>query len=139
MLACGPIYRRSKPKLLYMHEDTCHLPSMQSTKCPLQCMHHTKCPFHTPQHVSLIYYNMCYSYTTPCVHHAPCYLSSHATFHFVECMLDMWQWLSPTTLMIPSNGENFIKTSLLKFCRYTSIIDKSYYFQYFFYYSNSDK
>jgi len=36
--------------------------------------------------------------------------------------------------MIPSNDEIFIKTYLLKFCRYKHkfIIDKSYYFQYSF-------
>jgi len=79
MFAHGHIYRRNKPKLSYMHEDTYHLSFMQNTKCPLQCMHH----------------NMWYSYTTPCVHHAPCYLSSHATFHFVKCMLAMWKWLDP--------------------------------------------
>ena len=91
MLAHGPIYRRSKPKLPYMHEDTCHLPFMQNTKCPLQCMYHTKCPLHASQHVSLMHYTMCYSYTKSCVHHASYYLSSHATFHFVKCMLAMWQ------------------------------------------------
>jgi hypothetical protein len=57
--------------------------SCKNTKCPLQCMHHTMCL------LQCIHHNMCYSYTTPCVQHAPCYLSSHATFHFVKCMLAM--------------------------------------------------
>ena len=51
----------------------------------------------TTPSVSCMHHNMCHSYTTPYVDHAPCYLSSHATFHFVKCMLDMWQWLDPTT------------------------------------------
>ena len=51
----------------------------------------------------------CNACTTPCVscnactatcvtytlHHTPYYLSSHATFNFVKCMLAMWQWLDP--------------------------------------------
>jgi len=83
--ACSWSYlKENKPKLPYMHEDTCHLAFMQNTKCPLQCICITTCVTHT-------LYTMCYSYTTPCVHHAPCYLSSHATFHFVKCMLAMWQ------------------------------------------------
>ncbi|AET02873.1 transmembrane protein, putative [Medicago truncatula] len=56
-------FGRNKPKLPYMHENTCHFPFMQITNCPLQCMHHTKCPLHAPQHVSLIHYTMC----TPCI------------------------------------------------------------------------
>jgi hypothetical protein len=44
--------------------------------------------------------------TTPCVScnacsttfvtHSLYYLSSHATFQFVKCMLAMWQWPNPT-------------------------------------------
>jgi len=66
MLAHGPIYRRSKSKLPYMHEDTCHLAFMQATKCPLQCMHH----------------NMRHSYTTPCVTHT---LRHVHTMHLATC------------------------------------------------------
>ena len=47
-----------------------------------------------PQHVSPIHYIMCYSCTTPYVHHAPYYLST--TFYFIKCMLVMWQYLDPT-------------------------------------------
>jgi len=78
----------------YMHEDTCHLSLMQNTKCPLQCMHHIMC------FLQCMHHNMCYSYTTPCVRHTPCYLSSHATFYFVKYMLATKQWPYPTTLLV---------------------------------------
>jgi len=94
ILAHAPIYKRIKPKLPYMHEDTCHLPFMQNTKCPLQWMHHTMC------RLQCMHHNMCYSYTTPTVHHTPCYLSSHATFHFVKYTLTTWQWLDPIKIWL---------------------------------------
>lgn len=76
MLAHGPIYRRSKPKLPYIHEDTCHLPFMQNTKCLLQCMNHTMCLLQCMHH------DMCYSYTTPCVTHI---LHHMYTMHLDTC------------------------------------------------------
>jgi hypothetical protein len=57
MLSHGHIYRRSKSKLPYMNEHTCHLTSMQNTKCPLECMHYTMCILQCMQ------YNICYSLT----------------------------------------------------------------------------
>jgi hypothetical protein len=63
------IYRRRKSKLLYMHENTCHLASMQNTKCPsctlLLAIYHIHLSFvflamHAPQHVSLMHFATCY-------------------------------------------------------------------------------